>query len=255
MNLPVLSKCIPLLFLPLGAALVMLLAALRWQRRTLIAAPLLLLWVFGSPAISDQLMRSLEDRFPYRSNEECPKSDAVFVFGGMLGLRDHLGAGIEWNEAAERFDRAAELYQAGTARVLVLSGGPERYYGGPDEGELLKKRATALGIPADAIVVTRETVNTEEEANAISQLAALKRWKRVLIVTSAYHMPRAMRLSADCLAELIPVPVAYETPDPKTSWVYKRPEYYLPQAQALFISERALREYIGIFFYAVVRAI
>jgi len=103
--------------------------------------------------------------------------------------------------------------------------------------------------------VTHETFNTEQEAIALTQLAALKRWKRVLIVTSAYHMPRAMRMSADCLAELIPVPVAYETPDPTTSWAYKRPEYYLPQAQALSVSERALREYIGIFFYAIVGAI
>jgi uncharacterized SAM-binding protein YcdF (DUF218 family) len=232
----------------------MLLAALRWRSKALIATPLLLLWIFGTPAISDPLMRSLEDRFPYRSNQECPKADAVFVFGGMLGLRDHRGSGIEWNEAAERFDRAVELYKAGRARMLVLSGGPERYHGAPDEGELLKSKATALGVPDAAIVVTHETVNTEEEAHAIISLVALQGWKRVLIVTSAYHMPRAMRLSDDCLAELIPVPVAYETPDPKTAWAYKRPEYFLPQAHALFISERALREYLGILFYAVTRS-
>lgn len=110
-------------------------------------------------------------------------------------------------------------------------------------------------MPADAIIVTHETGNTKDEAYAIAQLAALKRWKRVLIVTSAYHMPRAMRLSKDCPAELIPVPVAYETPDPKTSWAYKRPEYFLPQAHGLFLSERALREYIGMAVDAVVHGI
>jgi len=142
-----LSKCVPLLFLPLGAVLVMLLAALRWRRKSLIVISLLLLWLFSAPPISDQLMRSLEDRFPYRSNEECPVADAVFVFGGMLGPRGHPRADIEWNEAAERFERAVDLYNAGKAPLLVLSGGPERYDGGPDEGELLKKKLLLWASP------------------------------------------------------------------------------------------------------------
>jgi uncharacterized SAM-binding protein YcdF (DUF218 family) len=250
-NLPLLSKCIPPLFLPLGAALVMLLVALRWPRKGLILTPLLLLSLLGAPAVSDLLMRSLEDQFSYRSNKECPKADAVFVFGGMLGLRSHPGAGIEWNEAAERFNRAVDLYKTGTAGVLVLSGGAERYDNGVNEGELLKTKATALGVPDGAILVTRKAANTEEEANEIRQLIARKHWKRVLMVTSAYHMPRAMRLSADCLADLTPVPVAFETPGPGSSWIYKRPEYFIPQAQGLFVSERALREYMGILVYAV----
>jgi uncharacterized SAM-binding protein YcdF (DUF218 family) len=131
----VLSKCVPLLFLPLGAALVVLLFALCSRKRSLIAAPFFLLALLGAPVVSDRLMRSLEDRFPYRSNNECPKADAVFVFGGMLSLRAHSGTDIEWNEAAERFERAIDLYQSGRATVMVLSGGAQRY-----EGELLKKK-------------------------------------------------------------------------------------------------------------------
>lgn len=245
MNSSFFSKCLPLLFLPLGAAVVMLLAALRWRSKALVAAPLLLLWLFGVPAISDVLMRSLEDRYPQRSNDKCPKADAVFIFGGMLSLRGQVGGSIEWNEASERFYRAVDIYRAGKADVLVFSGGPESY-----EGQLLKTKAISMGVPEGAIIVTHETDNTEQEAGAISQLAVLNRWKRVLVITSAYHMPRAMRLSKYCLAELIPVPVAYETPDSGTSWPYKRPEYFVPQAHTLSISERALREYMGMFFCA-----
>jgi uncharacterized SAM-binding protein YcdF (DUF218 family) len=145
MNLSVLSKCVPLLFLPLGAALVMLLAALHWRRKTLLVLLLLLLSLLGAPVISDRLMSSLEDRYPYRSNKACPPSDAVFVFGGMLGLRSHPDTGIEWNEAAERFVRAVELYKTGTARMLVLSGGAELYEGCPDEGEFFKNKSHRAG--------------------------------------------------------------------------------------------------------------
>jgi uncharacterized SAM-binding protein YcdF (DUF218 family) len=253
MNSLVLNKCLPLIFLPLGLSLLVLAAALKWRLSVLIAIPFVNLWFFGTPAIADRLMSSLEDRYPYRTIAECPQADAAFVFGGMLGPRDHSGGGIAWNEASERFDRALAIVKAGRARTLVLSGGPQRYEGGPDEGDLLREEAIARGVPDSAIVVTRATMNTEAEANALSQLIILRRWTRVLIVTSAFHMPRAMSLTDDCLAELIPVPVAYQTPDPRTSWTYRRPEYYLPQAEALVISERALREYFGILFYAVVR--
>jgi uncharacterized SAM-binding protein YcdF (DUF218 family) len=251
----VLFKCIPLFCLPLGVAIALLLAALRWPRnKLLVAAPLVLLWIFGTPVISDRLMSSLEDRYPYRSDQDCPRADAVFVFGGMLRLRDHPGAAaIPWNEAAERFDRAVDLYKSGAAQLLVLSGGAERYPGGPDEGEILKARALTLGVAERAILVTPQTFNTEQEASALKQLAAQKSWKKVLVVTSAYHMSRAIRMSVGCVAQLIPVPVAYETPDPRTSWAFRRPEYYIPQAQALFISERALREYLGIAAYTVWR--
>lgn len=73
MNLSFLSKCLPLFFLPLGAALVMLLAALRWHRKTLIAAPLLLLWIFSLPVISDQVMRSSKIAFLTFRTENAPE--------------------------------------------------------------------------------------------------------------------------------------------------------------------------------------
>lgn len=244
-----LSKVLPLFFLPLWLSLLLLAAALRWRRRILIAAPLLILAFLGAPVFADRLMSSLEDRYPYRSVAECPQADAVFVFGGMLGPRDRPDESIAWNEAAERFDRAIRIMQAGKAGVLVFSGGPRRYQGPIDEGELLKQEAVARGIPERALLVTGTTANTRSEAADICELAARMHWRRVLFVTSAYHMPRVMRLSAHCSAERIPVPIAYRTPDPRTSWALLRLQYYIPQGQGLLTSELALREYIGMLFY------
>lgn len=247
---PDLNKTLPLLCLPVALSLALLMIALRWSRTLFIALTLLILVLFSSPAVADLLMGSLEDQYRYRPVAECPQSDAVFVFGGMLGPRDRTDGSIAWNEAAERFDRALQIVRAGKARVLVLSGGAERYPGG-DEGELLKQEAMDRGLTPKEIVVTQSTANTDQEARALSQLVALQHWKRVLIVTSAFHMARAMRLSEKCSAELIPVPVAYQTPDRRTLWAYKRLEYYIPQAEGLSISERALREYLGISFYSI----
>ena len=248
-----LNKALPLLFLPLGSSLCLLTAAVRWPRRVLIATPLLTLGLLSTPLAADRLLRSLEDRYSYVPLASCPSGDAVFVFGGMLGPRDRADGGIAWNEAAERFDRAIRIIKAGKSNVLVLSGGAERYEGGPDEGELLKNEAEERGVPAEKLFVTNPTWNTRSEADDICQLAREMRWKRILLVTSAYHMPRAMRLTRSCSAERIPIPVAYQTSDPGTSWAESRLENYLPQAQGLYRSELALREYLGLSFYRAVR--
>jgi uncharacterized SAM-binding protein YcdF (DUF218 family) len=246
----VLSKCLPFLLLPLGFALLVLLAAFRWRRGVLIAGPALILWLLGTPLVADRVMESLEDRYPFQGLSNCPKADAAFVFGGMLSVRDRQGEGIAWNEAAERFERALLLYNMQRIQFLVLSGGSRRYGNLPDEGDHLKLEAIARGIPGSSIIVTQPAANTQEEANALCGLVQRNRWKRVLLVTSAFHMPRAMYLSRKCSAELIPVPVAYQTPGPG-SWVYARPDYYVPRAKALAVSELALREYIGLFFYRI----
>src|ERR1700687_1336284 len=104
-----LHKSLPVLILPLGASLLMLIAALRWRSRALIVTPLAVLWIFGTPAISNLLMRSLEDRYPPCAVQQCPQADVAFVFGGMLGPREQPGGDVEWNYASDRFDRALAL--------------------------------------------------------------------------------------------------------------------------------------------------
>jgi uncharacterized SAM-binding protein YcdF (DUF218 family) len=244
------NKTLPLIFLPLGLSLLLLIAAIKWPRRIMIVAPLVILCVFGTPFWANFLMRSLEDQYPYRSVADCPQSDAVFVFGGMLGPRDRMDGSIAWNEAAQRFDTAIRIIKAERATTLVFSGGALRYPGGSDEGELLKQEAIARGVPEKSLILTSAASDTRAEAMAVCYLADRMQWKRVLLVTSAYHMPRAMMLSSSCIVKRIPVPVAYRTPDPNTSWAESRFDYYLPQAQALLNSELALHEYIGMFFNA-----
>lgn len=239
------TKALPLVFLPLGVSLLLLIIAFKWPRRILVATPLAILWVFSTPFSANWLMRSLEDRYPYRSVADCPQADAVFVFGGMLGPRDRTDGSIAWNEAGQRFDQAIRIMKAGKAATLVFSGGAVRYPGGSDEGELLKQEAIARGVSEKSLLLTGASANTKSEAAAICQLADRMHWRRVLLVTSAYHMPRAMRLSSSCSVDRIPVPIAYRTPDPSTSWAESRIDYYLPQAQTLLNSELALHEYFG----------
>jgi uncharacterized SAM-binding protein YcdF (DUF218 family) len=93
--------------------------------------------------------------------------------------------------------------------------------------------------------------NTAAEADALAGFAALLHWKRVLLVTSAFHMPRAMRLFRGCPAEVIPVPVGFQSPAPGQPPADAGLTRYLPQSEALAHSERGLREYLGILVYSV----
>jgi uncharacterized SAM-binding protein YcdF (DUF218 family) len=232
----------------------MLAAALRWRNRVLIAVPLAILWILSTPVIADRVMRSLEDRYAWRPDAAYPEADAVFALGGgILGERDRPGVDVGWGPSADRFLRALSLYTSGRAHVLVLSAGRPRYPGDPGEGARLREIALQRGVPPDSIIVTRETMNTAAEADALNELAARLHWKRVLLVTSAFHMPRAMRLFRGCAAEIVPAPTDFQTSAPGMPSGSAGLDRYLPQAEALFLSERAVREHLGILFYSIVR--
>jgi uncharacterized SAM-binding protein YcdF (DUF218 family) len=243
-----LHQALPLLVLPLGISLICLAAALRWRRRALIAAPLVLLAVFSSPLVADGLLRSLENRYPRLSPAQCPVADAVFPLGGILGPRFRPDDPAELGEAASRFESALEIYFAGRAPTLVLSAAWTDDPRMPLEGEVLRRMAIARGVPAGAIVVTGQVMNTAAEAVALRDIAAARHWRRVLLVTSAYHMFRATRLFRICPVEIVPVPVHHlagsAAREGSIFWL-------LPQSDALSLSERALREYWGALFYRV----
>jgi uncharacterized SAM-binding protein YcdF (DUF218 family) len=232
--------------------LLLLAAALRWRRRVLVALPIAILWIFSTPVAADALLRSLEDRYPWRPDSAYPESDAVFALGGgILGPRDRPGGEMDRGENADRFERALSLFTSGRAHILVLSAeGPPRP-GLPNTGDRLREIAIRRGVPAESIIVTPIVRNTAAEASSLAAFAVRFHWKRVLLVTSANHMPRAMLLFRQCPAEVIPVPVNYLSSAPGVPSSDSRLAALLPQAEALAISERALREYLGILVYSL----
>jgi len=135
--------------------------------------------------------------------------------------------------------------------VLSAEGPPRP--GLPPAGDRLREIAIRRGVPAESIVVTATVRNTAAEETSLAAFAVRFHWKRVLLVTSANHMPRAMLLFRHCPAEVIPVPVDYQSSAPGQPASDSGLARYLPQAEALAQSERALREYLGILFYSVSR--
>jgi uncharacterized SAM-binding protein YcdF (DUF218 family) len=75
------------------------------------------------------------------------------------------------------------------------------------EGEVLKEYAIANGIPSEKFFVTKDEENTADEEVAVKQFIGTS--KRIIIVTSTYHMYRAKRLFEKQEIEVIPYRVDY----------------------------------------------
>ncbi len=121
------------------------------------------------------------------------------------------------------------------------------------EGDILIKYAEALGISLANMQSTSAVVNTVEEAVAVSEL--LKKNKsvmnkseekiKILLVTSAFHMPRAKRLFELENLQVIPFPVDFMVSASRHLSILD----LLPSAVSLSITELALREFYGRGFY------
>ena len=242
-----LHKILPALFLPIGIVLVVLAAAVVTKRRGLITAGLALLLVFSMPLVSNILFRSIENFEERPVIATLPSGDAIVVLSGMLTTAPLAGGGVvsEWTDP-DRFFAGVELLKAGKAPLLIFTGGQLPWLpNNPPEGDLLKPFAAQMGVPLDRIAVTSVVENTEDEAREVRR--HLGPGKRVILVTSAYHLTRATRLFTAQGLEIIPFPVDFDG-DSTRPWTILD---VIPTATGLWKSEMAIREWLGQAFYAV----
>ena len=113
------------------------------------------------------------------------------------------------------------------------------------EGEVLNEYAISNGIPTEKLFVTKDVENTAEEAVAVSALISPS--KRIILVTSAFHMYRAKRLFEKQGFEVIPYKVDYKSGRNKEMTILE----FLPSADYLKTTEIGIREIIGRLFYLV----
>ncbi len=123
---------------------------------------------------------------PFMSSQtpaDLPAADAIVLLGGGMGKVDAL-ANPEMFEAADRVWHAARLYRAGKAPLVVVVGSNDLAATVP----LLLD----FGVPREAIAVDDVSRNTYENSRFAERLLVDRGVRRVLLVTSAWHMPRAI---------------------------------------------------------------
>tara|TARA_B100000674_G_scaffold494937_1_gene520818 strand:- start:248 stop:1000 length:753 start_codon:yes stop_codon:yes gene_type:complete len=243
-----LSKILPLVILPLGLSLSLLVVGLvgRWRWPLVIAA--LLLWVFSLGLVSQSLWCWLEAPWQRRSALEAPQADAIVVLSGGRHPAPGPARLSEWHDP-DRFIAGLELFRAGRAPRLLFTGGVSPFSPGqPPEGQHYRQEAALLGVPEAAMASTPPVRNTADEAVAIRRLLPVGQ-SRVLLVTSAFHMRRSQRLFERQGMEVLPFPVDFQARGRWAGPLWRDPTQWLPSATALYNSSRALRELLGRLVY------
>ena len=258
-----LSKLLPLFVYPLGLGLLLQLAGLGAAARGkrswgwgFSGTGIGLIWLFAMPLTSRQLIWGLEERAAALTPTEIPNADAVVVLGG--GLRPALAprAGVEVAEGGDRLLTGLRLMRANKAPLLLTSGGQVSFTAGdpaPAEAKSARQLAIELGLPPSRILINPGSRTTAEEARDIGTMARERGWTRVLLVTSAFHMPRSLATFRQRSGlQVIPVACDYQFPNRSR---YGRPTAgslllgLAPNAEALHLSSLALKEHLGLALY------
>jgi uncharacterized SAM-binding protein YcdF (DUF218 family) len=245
-----LNKVLPLFLLPFGVACGLVLFSL-WRKKWwpgLLA--LGVLWLSSLPVVADRLMGWLESRYPVVPMEQVERTDAVIVLGGIMGPPPPPRAQPNWSEAVERFEAGLALFQAGRAGEIVFTGARLPWEDAfTTEGHELRRRAIARGVPAERILVGPVVANTAGEAAATARLMRERNWKRVVVVTTGWHMPRAALQFRRAGVDAIYFPVDFRSDPTGTLEVID----FVPSAGAWQTTEIALRECYGWLFYWLFR--
>ena len=243
-----LSKALPLLLLPLGAALALLALAVLQRRHWPVFAAMSLLWIFSTGVVSQLLWRWVEHPFQRRSVERAPLADAIVVLSGGRHPAPGPAQISEWHDP-DRFLAGVALFQSGRASRLLFTRGQNPFHPGlPPEGELYRAEAVDLGVPSTSIGLTDRVTNTAQEAKAIRRLLPQDQ-PRVLLVTSAFHMRRAQVLFERQGLTVLPYPVDFQVRAAWAGSIWRDPLQWLPNSGSLDGSSRALRELMGRLVY------
>jgi uncharacterized SAM-binding protein YcdF (DUF218 family) len=152
---------------------------------------------------------------------------------------------VEWGDP-DRFFGGIALFKAGKAQKLVFTRGKMPWDKvKKTEGEVLKEYPISNGIPSEKILVTKDVENTADEAVAVKELIGPN--KKIILVTSAYHMYRAKRLFKKQGFIVIPYKVDYKASGNNQVTFMD----LLPSAGNLGLTETGMREVIGRLFYLV----
>jgi uncharacterized SAM-binding protein YcdF (DUF218 family) len=202
----------------------------------LLAIATLWLWLCSTPAFAAWLQHGLEHPYRQQNAAAYPVADAIVVLGGGKLPR----SGIDWSvdevdTQATRLGFGLQLFLSGRADTILLSGG--------DQALDMARKLREQGVPASAMLTEDTSENTHQNASNSAGILGQKNLRRILLVTSGIHMPRASASFTREGLTVIPAPAI----DPVHS--LRKTHRWWPQRAALTMSARCLRERLGLWGY------
>ena len=228
-----------------GAAFV---AALSSRRRVAMFAAGCAFVILGLGALTSVgaiMMHPLEDRFQ-RPEPMPDRIDGIIVLGGGFEAGvNRVRGGYELNASGDRFVEAAILARRyPDAKIVVTGGAGDLILEGEADGVTAPRLLTALGVAPERLLLESKSRNTYENAVFTREMLDAKPGQTWLLVTSAFHMPRAMGLFRKAGFDVVPWPVDYRTSGQETLGIAQ--DNALDSLQNFSV---ALREWIGLTVY------
>jgi len=178
---------------------------------------------------------------------DVPPAQAIVVLGGTIRMPSarHRFSGLA--DSSDRLLLAFRLYRSGKAPLVFCSGGrnPLGGAGGTPEALWMARLLEEWGVPSTAIQMEGGSINTHENAILSYRTLAPGGIRKILLVTSAMHMPRAAGAFRKAGFEVIAAPADFHS-----GWGDGAPwEKWIPSAKNAIESDAALYEWLGIAIY------
>jgi uncharacterized SAM-binding protein YcdF (DUF218 family) len=207
--------------------------------RVLLSLAALVVYVGSIALVGDALLGPLEHRYPpLHPDPPPPSADYVLVLGGGYAPHDGvpLTAALNADSLARIVEGVRLVLRLHDARLIVSGGAPA---GQSTSAHGYAEIALALGIPPASLLMLDTPLDTRAEARSAAAVVGAAPF---ILVTSAYHMPRAMlEMQRAGLA-----PIAAPTGQLVESQNANDPRAWLPTSGGLRKVERALHEYVGL---------
>jgi uncharacterized SAM-binding protein YcdF (DUF218 family) len=223
----------------------MLATRLKRTGRLLTVASVIVLALLGLSPIGNALIIPLEERFPPWDDTRGPPDGMVVLGGAITPDVSAARNEVALNEAAERVTSAVALARRyPQARIIYSGGSGALIYAEGSEAVSAVRIFDSLGIPPERIIAEEQSRNTVENAVFSLLLAMPQPGERWLLVTSGYHMPRAIGVFRAAGFPVEAYPVDWRTRGPQDAL---RP--FPTLSGGLERADTAVREWIGLLAY------
>lgn len=240
----ILSKITAALLSPLLWAILLLLwGVIRLKKKrgkSWLLSGLLVLFVFSNGWVYNRVVSAWEGS----SERETLSGVSNAVVLGGIAEYDASQSRLTFRAASDRYLQALQLLQTGKVDRLVISGGGKAI----PEADILRNFALELGIKDSLLLVENRSLNTYENAHFTAELFNTNKLPmEIILVTSAFHIPRAKRCFEKQGFTVHPYPThSLLKPHPLTA-----ADYFLPDPWVLSNWKLLLKEWVGLVVYRV----
>ncbi len=212
------------------------------KKRLLLASFATLLF-FSNPFI----FHLFASHWEIQSNKSIQKAEIAVVLGGFASYNEREEQ-FNFSQSADRLLYAMKLYYDDEIQKVLISGGSGKLLNQKRrEAETGFEFVTSLDFPADKILLEATSRNTHENAVSTKKILEQNDFgdRTILLITSAYHMPRAVRCFEKEGISVIPYPVDYLT----DNLSLQPNSIIVPQLHIMSSWEVLLHEWIGVISY------